>query len=63
MNAIIDPKKFQDPRITAKGEKRAQVFFKKLETLWFNTGSLCNIECANCLIIPLKSPLQAVSPT
>ena len=39
MNVIIDPKKFQDPRITAKGEKRAQVFFKKMETLWFNTGS------------------------
>lgn len=50
MNAILDPKKFQDPRITAKGEKRAQVFFKKLDTLWFNTGSLCNIECANCYI-------------
>lgn len=50
MNVIIDPKKFQDPRITAKGEKRAQVFFKKMETLWFNTGSQCNIECANCYI-------------
>ncbi len=50
MNAIIDPHKFKDPLITAKGEKRAQVFFKKLDTLWFNTGSLCNIECANCYI-------------
>lgn len=50
MNALIDPKKFSDPRVTAKGEKRAKVFFKKLETLWFNTGSQCNIECANCYI-------------
>lgn len=50
MNAIIDPHKFKDPLMTAKGEKRAQVFFKKLDTLWFNTGSLCNIECANCYI-------------
>jgi len=50
MNALIDPKKFQDPNITAKGEKRASVFFKKLSTLWFNSGSLCNIECANCYI-------------
>jgi uncharacterized Fe-S cluster-containing radical SAM superfamily protein len=50
MNALIDPKKFQDPEVTAKGEKRAQVFFKTLETLWFNTGSQCNIECANCYI-------------
>lgn len=50
MNALIDPKKFQNPVVTAKGEKRAQVFFKTLETLWFNTGSQCNIECANCYI-------------
>lgn len=50
MNAILDPVKFKDPLITAKGEKRAQVYFKKLDTLWFNTGSLCNIECANCYI-------------
>lgn len=50
MTVILDPAKFKDPRLTAKGEKRAQVFFKKLETLWFNTGSLCNIECANCYI-------------
>jgi len=50
MTIILDPEKFKDPRITAKGEKRAQVFFKKLDTLWFNTGSQCNIECANCYI-------------
>lgn len=50
MNAPIDPQKFQDPLVTAKGEKRASVFFKDLKTLWFNTGSLCNIECANCYI-------------
>ena len=23
---------------------------QRLETLWFNTGTLCNIECANCYI-------------
>jgi uncharacterized Fe-S cluster-containing radical SAM superfamily protein len=50
MTVLLDPKKFQDPRVTAKGERRAQVFFKTLETLWFNTGSQCNIECANCYI-------------
>ena len=50
MNALIDPLKFQNPALTAKGERRASVFFKKLETLWFNSGSLCNIECANCYI-------------
>ena len=50
MTVILDHDKFKDPKVTAKGEKRAQVFFKKLDTLWFNTGSQCNIECANCYI-------------
>ncbi len=50
MTVLLDPQKFQNPRVTAKGEKRAQVFFKSLDTLWFNTGSQCNIECANCYI-------------
>ena len=42
--------KFVDPDITAKGEARARVPLKGVETLWFNTGTLCNIECANCYI-------------
>ena len=33
-----------------KGEPRAQVSLERLETLWINTGTLCNIECANCYI-------------
>jgi len=46
--------KFTNPDITLDGETRAQVPFEKLETLWINTGSLCNIECAHCYI--LSSP-------
>ncbi|MGE0408513.1 MAG: radical SAM protein [Amphiplicatus sp.] len=42
--------KFQDADITADGAPRAAVAFDKLETLWFNTGTLCNIECAHCYI-------------
>ncbi len=42
--------KFEHPDITAKGEKRASVPLDKLETLWVNTGTLCNIECVNCYI-------------
>ena len=41
---------FTDPRVTAKGEPRAHVALRRLETLWFNTGTLCNIECVNCYI-------------
>ena len=42
--------KFSDPDITAQGEPRACVPLDQLETLWFNTGSLCNIECTHCYI-------------
>jgi hypothetical protein len=43
-------RKFSDPDRTAKGEVRASVPFERFETLWFNTGSLCNITCAGCYI-------------
>jgi uncharacterized Fe-S cluster-containing radical SAM superfamily protein len=43
-------RKFANPDVTAKGEARAQVAFSGLKTLWLNTGTLCNIECANCYI-------------
>ena len=46
--------KFSDPFVTAKGESRASVALSNPQTLWFNTGTLCNIECANCYI--LSSP-------
>ena len=42
--------KFSDPDVTAKGKARAHVAFDQLKTLWFNTGTLCNIECVNCYI-------------
>lgn len=42
--------KFQDPFLTAKGEERAQVALTNPETLWFNTGTLCNIACESCYI-------------
>ena len=42
--------KFSDPEWTAKGERRAVVPFEGLSTLWFNTGTLCNIACTNCYI-------------
>ena len=42
--------KFEDPFTTAKGETRASVELRNPETLWFNTGTLCNIECLRCYI-------------
>ncbi|SDW36522.1 4Fe-4S single cluster domain-containing protein [Ruegeria halocynthiae] len=42
--------KFQNCLVTADGQTRASVALTKPETLWFNTGTLCNIECVNCYI-------------
>lgn len=46
----LDPAKFRDPDVTAKGEARASVALGGLETLWLNTGTLCNLACLNCYI-------------
>jgi uncharacterized Fe-S cluster-containing radical SAM superfamily protein len=46
----LDPAKFRHPDLTAKGERRASVPFRQLDTLWFNTGTLCNITCEHCYI-------------
>ena len=46
----LDLGKFRDPFVTAKGDVRAQVALRALETLWFNTGTLCNLTCHNCYI-------------
>lgn len=42
--------KFTDPDITASGAPRAVVPLRRLKTLWFNTGTLCNLACTNCYI-------------
>ena len=46
----INNNKFKDPTTTVDGSKRAFIEAKKIKTLWFNTGTLCNIECKNCYI-------------
>lgn len=50
MNAPVRFPKFTSRLWTAKGEPRASIALRALETLWFNTGTLCNIACANCYI-------------
>ncbi len=47
---MISPLKFSNPDITADGGRRAEVFPSSLRTLWFNTGTLCNITCEGCYI-------------
>ena len=46
----LPPAKFTDPDWTAQREPRASVPLIELETLWLNTGTLCNLACATCYI-------------
>ncbi|MCB1053465.1 MAG: radical SAM protein [Acidobacteria bacterium] len=50
MSVSLSPTKFKDPFTTAKGEERAWVTLTDLQTLWINTGTLCNLSCAHCYI-------------
>ncbi|MFZ0848013.1 MAG: radical SAM protein [Hyphomicrobiaceae bacterium] len=50
MEQPVSPDKFRDPDWTAKREPRARVALARLDTLWINTGTLCNITCRNCYI-------------
>ena len=42
--------KFNNLTLTANGKARAFIAAKQLKTLWFNTGTLCNLTCKNCYI-------------
>ncbi len=56
--------KFADPKLTADGQPRAQVSFTALQTLWFNSGTLCNLACKGCYIdsSPGNDQLAYLSP-
>ena len=49
MSNLLD-NKFKDQKVTADGSNRAFIEASNIKTLWFNTGTLCNIECKNCYI-------------
>lgn len=49
-NVEANAGKFDDPRTTASGKARARVRLSDPQTLWFNTGTLCNLTCTNCYI-------------
>lgn len=55
--------KFEHPTTTADGQPRARVGLTKPRTLWFNTGTLCNIACARCYIhsSPRNDALEYIS--
>ena len=64
-NELSIRRKFDDPMVTADGSERAYVPLLTPRTLWFNTGTLCNIECRNCYIesSPKNDSLVYISAT
>jgi len=64
MNFLAMQQKFLNPDVTANGDQRASVPLMKATTLWFNTGTLCNIECVNCYIesSPKNDSLVYITP-
>ncbi len=59
----LDRDKFLDPLVTAQGDARAQVVMQRLETLWINTGTLCNLACKTCYIASSPTNDALVYPT
>ena len=61
----IDNRKFSQPTTTATGEPRATVALSGIKTLWFNTGTQCNLSCHNCYIesSPSNNRLSYISLT
>ena len=50
MPVALDRAKFNDPNLTLDNPPRAFVGLQNLDTLWFNTGTICNLTCTNCYI-------------
>lgn len=42
--------KFSNKEVTLDGSERAFVNLEELKTIWFNTGTVCNLSCSNCYI-------------
>ena len=59
----LDRAKFRDPLLTAGGDARAKVALGQLETLWINTGTLCNLACKTCYILSSPTNDALVYPT
>ena len=61
--ARLDRAKFRDPLTTADGDRRASVALERIDTLWINTGTLCNLACKTCYIFssPTNDALAYIS--
>ncbi len=60
---MMNKKTFINKNFTSLGKPRAYVELKKIENLWFNTGTLCNLKCNDCYIesSPTNKNLQYIN--
>ena len=45
---------FLNKNFTSDGKPRAYIELKNIETLWFNTGTLCNLSAAIVILSHLQ---------
>ena len=60
---MMNKKLFLNKNFTSDGKPRAYVELRNIETLWFNTGTLCNLQCNDCYIesSPTNKNLQYIN--
>ena len=60
---MMNKKTFLNKNFTSDGKPRAYVELRNIETLWFNTGTLCNLKCNDCYIesSPTNKNLQYIN--
>ena len=60
---MMNKKLFLNKNFTNDGKPRAYVKLKNIDTLWFNTGTLCNLKCNDCYIesSPTNDSLQYIN--
>ena len=46
---MMNKKLFLNKNFTSDGKPRAYVELRNIETLWFNTGTLCNLQVQRLL--------------
>ncbi len=60
---MMNKKLFLNKNFTSDGKQRAYVELNNIENLWFNTGTLCNLQCSDCYIesSPTNKNLQYIN--
>ena len=60
---MMNKKLFLNKNFTSDGKPRAYVELRNIETLWFNTGTICNLKCNDCYIesSPTNKNLQYIN--